>query len=112
MPPVLYVPFHELPRRSPQYLRPGDLALRHRERHHVLELIAKAIRATRLIKHPARPTLAQCSALFKTNEVRVARQGLPPLSGFIHSCRCVTPSASTAQSSRSKVVPGGLKLYS
>ena len=57
-------------------------------------------------------TLVQCSALFKTNEVRVARQDLPPLSGFIHSCRCVTPSASTAQSSRSKVVPGGLKLYS
>jgi len=57
-------------------------------------------------------TLAQFSALFKTNEVRVARQGLPPLSGFIHSCRCVTPSALTVQASRSKVVPGGLKLYS
>ena len=55
-------------------------------------------------------TLAQRSARFKTNAVRVARQDLPPLSGFIHSCRCVT-SASTAQSSRSKVVPGGLKLY-
>jgi hypothetical protein len=32
-------------------------------------------------------TLAQFSALFKTNEVRVARQGLPPLFGLIHNCR-------------------------
>ena len=44
--------------------------------------------------------------------MRVARQGLSPLSGLITSRRCVTPSADTAHSSRSKVVSGGLKLYS
>ena len=45
------------------------------------------------------------------SEVIVARQGLPPLSGLITSRRWVTPGV-TVQSSRSKVVPGGLKLYS
>ena len=57
-------------------------------------------------------TLAQFSVRFKTRVVRVAREGFPPLSGFIHNCKCVTPTAVTAQSSRSKVVPGGLKFYS
>jgi hypothetical protein len=53
---------------------------------------------------------AQCVARVTIRAVRVARQGVLPLSGCIHRCRCVTPSASTAQSSRSKVVPGGLKV--
>jgi hypothetical protein len=48
----------------------------------------------------------------RTNDMIVARQGLPPLSGLIASLRCVTPSAWTAQSSRSNVEPDGLKLYS
>ena len=53
---------------------------------------------------------AQCVVRVTIRAVRVARQGVLPLSGCIHRCRCVTPSASTAQSSRSKVVPGGLKV--
>ena len=48
----------------------------------------------------------------KTNDVRVARQGLSPLSGLITSRRWVTPWAETVHFSRSKVVPAGLKLYS
>ena len=55
MPPVLDVTLDELPRGGPQYLRACDVALRDRERHDVLELIAKAIRATRLIERRARP---------------------------------------------------------
>ena len=50
MPPVLDVALNELPCGGPQQLRACDVSLRHRERHHVLELIAKAIRAARLIK--------------------------------------------------------------
>src|SRR4051812_44374920 len=46
------------------------------------------------------------------SEVIVARQGLPPLSGLIWSRRWVMLPPDTAQSSRSNVVPGGLKLYS
>ena len=44
--------------------------------------------------------------------MRVARQGLPPLSGLITSRRWVTPWAETVHFSRSKVVPSGLKLNS
>src|SRR6266511_4082131 len=47
-----------------------------------------------------------------TSDVRVARQGCPPLSGVITSWRWVTPSPVTAHSSRSNVVPGGLNVYS
>ena len=45
----------------------------------------------------------------KASEVRVARQGLSPLSGLMTSRRWVTPWAETVHFSRSKVVPGGLK---
>ena len=58
----------------------------------------------------ARVEVTRMSRHRKTNDVRVARQGLSPLSGLITSRKCVTPSAVTAQSSRSKVVAGGLKL--
>src|SRR5215510_2935219 len=57
-------------------------------------------------------TVASVPAHCMASEVSVARPGLPPLSGLIRSCRCVIPSAVTAQSSRSNVVPGGLKVYS
>jgi hypothetical protein len=53
---------------------------------------------------------AQFSARLQTSAVSVARQDLPPLSGFSHRCRCVIPSAITTHASRSNVVPGGLKL--
>ena len=55
MPPVLDVALNELPRRGAEYMLAGDVALRHRQRHHVLELIAKAIRAARLIERRPRP---------------------------------------------------------
>ena len=44
--------------------------------------------------------------------VRVARPTRPPLSGMISSRRCVTAPADIDQSSRSKLVAGGLKLNS
>src|SRR5271166_1800869 len=48
----------------------------------------------------------------KASEVRVARQGLSPLSGLMTCRRWVTPWAETVHFSRSKVVPGGLKRSS
>jgi hypothetical protein len=48
----------------------------------------------------------------RAKDVRVARPTRPPLSGLISSRRCVTPSAKMDQSSRSKLVPGGLKVNS
>jgi hypothetical protein len=44
--------------------------------------------------------------------VRLARPTRPPLSGLFGSRRCVTAPAGVDQSSRSKIVPGGLKLNS
>src|SRR4029077_4468923 len=55
MPPVLNVTLNELPRGGPQYLRARHIALRDSERHDVLELIAKPIRAAGLIKRRSRP---------------------------------------------------------
>src|SRR5262249_22022688 len=45
-------------------------------------------------------------------DVKVARPPRPPLSGLMSSRRCVTSTAQTDQSSRSKLVLGGLKLNS
>src|SRR3990172_12720091 len=58
MPPVLDVTLYELARGGPQYLRACHVSLRHGERHHVLELIAKAIGAAGLIKRRSRPDAA------------------------------------------------------
>src|SRR5262249_15179247 len=45
-------------------------------------------------------------------DVKVARPPRPPLSGLMSSRRCVTSTAQTDQSSRPKLVLGGLKLNS
>ncbi len=45
VPPVLDVALGELPRGGPFDMLTRDVPLSHRERHHVLELITKAIRA-------------------------------------------------------------------
>jgi hypothetical protein len=58
------------------------------------------------------PCITSLLAHCMESEVRVPRQGLPPLSGVIRNRRWVIPSAVTAQSSRSHVVPGGLNVYS
>ena len=39
-------------------MRPSDISVRDHQRHHVLELIAKAVRAARLIKRRSRPDAA------------------------------------------------------
>ena len=54
MPPVLHVPLAELPRGGAQDLLAQHLAPRHREGHGVLELVAEAEGAPRLIEGGAR----------------------------------------------------------
>src|SRR5579872_7477079 len=57
-PPVLDVALDELPRRRAQQVRARHRRLRRGERHAVLELIAKAIGAARLIEGRPRPETA------------------------------------------------------
>ena len=53
-PPVLHVALDELPRRSAQEMLARQRRLRYRERHHVLQLVAKAIGATGLVERRPR----------------------------------------------------------
>src|SRR5262249_56590476 len=63
MPPVLDVAFRKLSRGRAIELLARDVAGRHRQRHHILELIAKAVRSTRLIEARASPDpAAECLA--------------------------------------------------
>ena len=55
MPPVLHVALHELPRRGAQQMLPRQPARRHRQRHHVLQLVAEPVGAPRLVEGRARP---------------------------------------------------------
>ena len=55
VPPMLHVALDELPRRGLDDLRARQIGSRYRERHHVLKLVAKAVRATGLIERRARP---------------------------------------------------------
>ena len=57
-PPMLDVALDELPRGRAQQMFARHLRLRHAERHHVLELIAKAVRAAGLVERRARPDAA------------------------------------------------------
>src|SRR5207302_8196821 len=68
MPPVLDVAFAKLSRRRPAELLARDVPGRHGQRHDVLELVAKAIRAARLIEagtapHPAGASLIEQQAI-------------------------------------------------
>ena len=55
---MLHVAFDELPRGGAQEMLARDLRLRHAQRHHVLKLIAKAVRAARLVEGRPRPHAA------------------------------------------------------
>jgi hypothetical protein len=55
VPPVLDVALLELPRRRAQQVLPCQLGLGDGERHHVLKLIAKPVRAAGLIERRPRP---------------------------------------------------------
>jgi len=55
MPPMLHVAFYELPCGGAQQLLAQARAFRNRQRHRVLELIAKAERTACLIEARARP---------------------------------------------------------
>ena len=57
-PPMLHVAFGELPRRRAQQMLARQQRLRRRERHAVLQLIAKAIGAARLVESGPRPEAA------------------------------------------------------
>ncbi len=48
MPPVLHVPFGELGRGAAQQVLAVEIGSREPERHHVLQLIAEAVRAAGL----------------------------------------------------------------
>ena len=58
VPPVLDVAFDELPAGGPEQMRSGELGPRQQQRHHVLQLIAKAEGAARLVVARARPETA------------------------------------------------------
>jgi len=58
MPPVLDVAFDELPAGGPDEMRSGEVGPRQHQRHHVLQLIAKAEGAARLVVARARPETA------------------------------------------------------
>ena len=55
VPPVLHVAFDELTARRAEQVRARELGPRERQRHHVLQLIAKAERAAGLVVAAARP---------------------------------------------------------
>src|SRR5882724_4248559 len=55
VPPVLHIPFDELPARGPDDVRPQNVRPRQGEGHGVLQLIAEAEGATRLIEAGPRP---------------------------------------------------------
>ena len=42
MPPMLNVALHELPRRGPQQVLPGERRLGMHQGHHILQLVAEA----------------------------------------------------------------------
>ena len=58
VPPVLDVAFDELPAGGAEQMRPGEIRPRQQQRHHVLQLIAKAEGAARLVVARARPQTA------------------------------------------------------
>ena len=55
MPPMLHVTLDKLARSRPQEMFARKFALRNRQRHHVLELIAKTVRAADLIESRRAP---------------------------------------------------------
>src|SRR5208282_3098163 len=63
-PPMLHVASDKLARRRADQLLPRRRGLRHRQRHHVLELIAKAVRAARLVEGRSSPDAA-CQGLIQ-----------------------------------------------
>src|SRR6185436_1231252 len=55
MPPMLHIALYELPSRGAENLLASERAIGDDERHHILELVTKAVGASRLIKASARP---------------------------------------------------------
>ena len=58
VPPVLDVALFELPRRRPQDLRPRLCRSAVDQGHHILQLVAKAVRSAGLVKRGAGPNAA------------------------------------------------------
>ena len=102
MPPVLDVAFDELPRRGQQQMRAAEIRPRVEQRQHVLQLIAEAERAARLVRAAPRPDAAaerliQQPAIHDQVE-RVVRRAGP---GSRRACRPRTRAARRATSSTS-----------
>ncbi|MNI39444.1 hypothetical protein D3C73_936260 [compost metagenome] len=74
MPPVLHVGLHELLRGAAQQMFAGQVGTRDRQRHRVLQLVAKAIRAAGLVMAAARPYPA-CQCLVEQPAVGQGVQG-------------------------------------
>jgi len=55
MPPVLDISLDELPGGGPEHVLAREVWARHRERHSVLKLIAKAVGAAGLVEGRSRP---------------------------------------------------------
>src|SRR5205814_8289330 len=98
MPPVLYIPFHELSRGRAQDVVPCEVGRGVHEGHHVLQLVAEAVSAARLIKGRATPDAATESLVKQpTVEQKIrgklgcfhfdrAQEPVPPMAGFME-CR-------------------------
>src|SRR5437764_14358908 len=91
MPPVLYVALFELVRGGAQKLRARHIGPRVDGRHHVLQLIAEAVSAARLIKGRARPhatgqSLTEQPAIQQRIQRRVGRVHLDGLKHLIPTC--------------------------
>src|SRR5213592_1674972 len=95
MPPVLDIAFHELSRSRAQDVVPCEVGCGVHEGHHVLQLVAEAVSAARLIKGRATPAAATESLVKQpTVEQKIrgklgcfhfdrAQEPVPPMAGFL-----------------------------
>ena len=100
VPPVLHVAFDELPAGGAQQVRARQVGPREQQRHHVLQLIAEAERAARLVVAGARPqpaahVLVEQPAVHQHVE-RVVRRAAP---GSCRASRPTTPARVAARPS-------------
>src|SRR5438874_723886 len=111
MPPVLDIAFHELSRGRAQDVVPCEVGRGVHEGHHVLQLVAEAVSAARLIKGRATPDAATESLVKQpTVEQKIrgklrcfhfdrAQEPVPPMAGFLECSLDVGGIAKTSHES-------------
>src|SRR5437762_12915829 len=111
MPPVLDIAFHELSRGRAQDVVPCEMGCGVNEGHHVLQLVAEAVTAARLIKgraapHPAAESLVKQPAVEQKVGRKLGRfhfdraeEPVPPMAGFLECSLDVRRIAKTSHES-------------